>query len=248
MMQKTIWESTHLPHYASLKEDIRTDVLVIGGGMAGILCARLLTDAGVACVLVEAGRLCGGVSGRTTAKLTVQHGLVYHKLLHRFGAEATGAYLGMSLAERAALEQLDILKALCGVKERLIISYALADETGRALREGMTVLGTLVSWALEGSIVTADSMRARGYGTAKRQSFLIYHMDKQDWFLLAAELLLLGGVIASACLGQANAVYIPTLKVASLSWGAVLYGVYVSIPLLINLKEAIVWHISRSRI
>ena len=116
------------------------------------------------------------------------------------------------------------------------------------VREGMTVLGTLVSWALEGSIVTADSMRARGYGTAKRQSFLIYHMDKQDWFLLAAELLLLGGVIASACLGQANAVYIPTLKVASLSWGAVLYGVYVSIPLLINLKEAIVWHISRSRI
>lgn len=102
MMQKTIWESTHLPHYASLKEDIRTDVLVIGGGMAGILCARLLTDAGVDCVLVEAGRLCGGVSGRTTAKLTAQHGLIYHKLLHRFGAEATGAYLD---ANRQALRQ-----------------------------------------------------------------------------------------------------------------------------------------------
>jgi len=52
---------------------------------------------------------------------------------------ATGAYLGMSLAERAALEQLDILKALSGAKERLVISYALADETGRALREGSAV-------------------------------------------------------------------------------------------------------------
>lgn len=116
------------------------------------------------------------------------------------------------------------------------------------VREGVTVMGTLVSWALEGSIVTADSMRARGYGTAKRQSFLIYQMGKQDWILLVIEFLLLAGVIVSACLGQADAVYLPTLNVASLSWGAALYGVYVLIPLLINLKEAIVWHISRSGI
>ena len=54
-------------------------------------------------------------------------------------AEATGAYLGMSISERAALEQLDVLKALSGTKERLMISYALADETGRALREGSAV-------------------------------------------------------------------------------------------------------------
>ena len=54
-------------------------------------------------------------------------------------AAATGAYLGMSLSERAALEQLDILKTLCGAKERIILSYALADETGRALREGIAV-------------------------------------------------------------------------------------------------------------
>ena len=52
---------------------------------------------------------------------------------------ATGAYLGMSAAERAALAQLDTLKALSGVRERLIVSYALADETGRALREGEAV-------------------------------------------------------------------------------------------------------------
>jgi len=54
-------------------------------------------------------------------------------------ARATGAYLGMSQSERAALEELDILKALCGAKERLILSYALADEAGRALREGSAV-------------------------------------------------------------------------------------------------------------
>lgn len=54
---------------------------------------------------------------------------------------ATGAYLGMSAGERAALSQLDILKALTGCTGRLIVSYALADETGRALREGAAVTG-----------------------------------------------------------------------------------------------------------
>ncbi len=49
---------------------------------------------------------------------------------------ATGAYLGMTAAERASLSQLDELKALTGAREALCVSYALSDETGRALREG----------------------------------------------------------------------------------------------------------------
>lgn len=52
---------------------------------------------------------------------------------------ATGAYLGMTAAERAAMEQLDELKALSGARERVIVSYALSDETGRAQREGTAV-------------------------------------------------------------------------------------------------------------
>lgn len=54
-------------------------------------------------------------------------------------ARATGAYLGMSAGERAALSQLDELKALSGARERLVVSYSLADEAGRALREGTAV-------------------------------------------------------------------------------------------------------------
>ena len=54
-------------------------------------------------------------------------------------ADASGAYLGMSDAERAALAQLDELKALSGATRRVAVSYALADETGRALREGTAV-------------------------------------------------------------------------------------------------------------
>lgn len=54
-------------------------------------------------------------------------------------SDAAGVYLGMSPAQRAALAQLDELKTLTGCTERMIVSYALADETGRALREGAAV-------------------------------------------------------------------------------------------------------------
>lgn len=54
-------------------------------------------------------------------------------------SDAADVYLGMSPAQRAALAQLDELKTLTGCTERLIVSYALADETGRALREGAAV-------------------------------------------------------------------------------------------------------------
>jgi len=55
-------------------------------------------------------------------------------------ALATGAYLGMSPAERTALAQLDTLKALTCARSSLYLSYAMSDETGRALREGTAVL------------------------------------------------------------------------------------------------------------
>lgn len=71
----------------------KTDVLIIGGGMAGILCAHRLKKAGVDCILVEADHICGGITGDTTAKITLQHGLIYDKLLKKFGSGKAQLYL-----------------------------------------------------------------------------------------------------------------------------------------------------------
>lgn len=49
-------------------EGRRTDVLVIGGRMAGILCRAFLQQAGVDCVLAEADRLCASTTRATTAR------------------------------------------------------------------------------------------------------------------------------------------------------------------------------------
>ena len=120
--------------------------------------------------------------------------------------------------------------------------------TKEKLSDGMTVLGALTSWALEGSVVTGDSMRSRGYGTAKRSSFMIYRMSITDWTLLIVIPSLLALVIAAACLGQMAATYMPEFYISPPSWGIVPYGIYLLIPIALHTKEAIQWHISRSKI
>lgn len=93
---RSLWQSTaKLPRFPSLHGDIHTDVLIIGGGMAGLLTAYFLRQRGVDCVLVEKDRICGGTTGFTTAKITAQHGLIYHKLLQKFGIEAAKGYLAV---------------------------------------------------------------------------------------------------------------------------------------------------------
>ena len=94
-IEKTsVWtETAERISFDSLKENKRTDVLIIGGGITGILCAYMLKNAGIDCILVEADRICNGITKNTTAKITLGHGLLYDKLIKRFGQEKAKLYL-----------------------------------------------------------------------------------------------------------------------------------------------------------
>ncbi len=105
---ESVWlDGAALPHYPQLRGEITTDVLIIGGGMAGILCAYELKRLGVDVCLVEASRLGQCITKNTTAKLTAQHGMIYRKLFRQFGLEKTRLYLE---ANQAALRR---MQALC---------------------------------------------------------------------------------------------------------------------------------------
>ena len=95
---ESIWLDTELPHFPPLWGEVHTDVLIIGGGMAGLCCAHALQEAGISCVVVEKSRLAGGNTRNTTAKITAQHGLCFDKLLRRFGTELAQAYLQANLS------------------------------------------------------------------------------------------------------------------------------------------------------
>ena len=137
---------------------------------------------------------------------------------------------------------------IIGARKSIGKGASEAASTKEKVKDGMTVLGTLTSWALEGSVVTGDSMRARGYGSAKRTSFMIYRMTVADWWLLVVMAVLVTLTILAAVWGQMTATFTPKLQIAATSWGIVAYTAYLLIPTALSIKEAIQWHISRSRI
>ena len=139
-------------------------------------------------------------------------------------------------------------KQIIGVRKSIGKGAGEAATAREKLKSGINVLDALTSWALEGSIVTGDSMRARGYGTAKRTSFMIYRMTPTDWLWAGVMLGLLGLTVTAACLGQFSAEFVPEIHLAKPSWGLATYTCYLLIPTALHIKEAIQWHISRLRI
>lgn len=90
----SIWSAySEFKSFPTLDGDKKTDVLVIGGGIAGILCAYKLKQRGVNCIVLEADKICRGVTQNTTAKITSQHGFIYDKLIKNFGEEKALMYL-----------------------------------------------------------------------------------------------------------------------------------------------------------
>ena len=90
---KSIWSQTcRLRQREALPGDMKTDIAVIGAGMAGILVASALQEAGRRVVVLEAERIAGGQTRNTTAKLTCQHGLLYEKLIRTLGEEKARQY------------------------------------------------------------------------------------------------------------------------------------------------------------
>lgn len=103
----SIWKRTEeLPRFPTLKKNLKTEVLIIGGGMAGILTAYRLHQEGIPYILVEKGRIGGGVTENTTAKITVQHGLIYQKLVKNAGVDGARMYLD---ANQRAFDRFDEL-------------------------------------------------------------------------------------------------------------------------------------------
>ena len=133
---KSLWMATaSAPRFDKLDGDIKTDVLIIGGGMAGVLCAYMLKEAGVDCILCESDRIFSGVTGNTTAKITYQHGLIYDSLIRRFGIETAALYLQ---AGRNAVDKYERLskKILCDFEpcDSYVYSLSNRDKIEREVR------------------------------------------------------------------------------------------------------------------
>lgn len=94
----SLWQDTaRLPSFPWLTEDTQTEVLVLGGGLVGVLCAWRLHRAGIPCLLCEGETIGCGTTGRTTAVVSAQHDTLYADLIRDKGEAAARAYLEANL-------------------------------------------------------------------------------------------------------------------------------------------------------
>ncbi len=126
--------------FPTLEGNTDVDVLIVGGGIAGIMIAYELTLRGVQCIVVESGKICSGVTKNTTAKLTVGHGLLYDSLIKKYGKENAGRYLGI---QTEALDKLKALAAGCDCDYKGAPSYVYSLNDRAAIEVEVLALNSL---------------------------------------------------------------------------------------------------------
>ena len=92
-------ETTH----PQLDRDLSVDVAIVGGGMLGISAAVMLKRQGATVAVLEGGRIAGGVTAYTTAKVSSSHGVHYSQVASSFGEKEARQY---AQAQEAALERM----------------------------------------------------------------------------------------------------------------------------------------------
>lgn len=132
--------------YPALSEDIKADVVIVGGGIAGITCAYLLSKEGLSVAVLEAGRIARGTTGHTTAKVTSQHNLIYNKLIRQMGSEMAQQYADANETAIREIKALtENLKIDCDFVSQSAFLFTesdeflqeLHDETDAAIRLGL---------------------------------------------------------------------------------------------------------------
>lgn len=130
------------------------------------------------------------------------------------------------------------------------------DEKGfiGKIRQFGKEVSILVSWSLESSIESADSMAARGYGLKGRTSYNLFKIRTADIITLLLSMLLGGVTITSYAAGVNKLYYYPVIRVVESSpkWlelaGYVSFIALLAMPLAIDLIGELRWKKSRSTI
>lgn len=147
-MPDSLWKDTvTLPSYGTLEHDETTDILIIGGGMAGILCAYFLQQAGARYLLCEANTIASGTTAKTTAVLSAQHDILYKDLIKKFGRSKAQLYLQANLEALAEYQKLSAAID-CDYEEKPSYIYSTRDKKDefRQEAEALHTLGVAAEY------------------------------------------------------------------------------------------------------
>lgn len=126
---ESIWSKhTKISSRPPLTKNIRTQAAVIGGGLTGVLLAHHLEKHGMETVILEADRIGQGQTRNTTAKITIQHGLLYSRLAAQLGIQQARQYADAGQQAIAAYRTMIKEKQIeCGFQDAPAYLYTLKD-------------------------------------------------------------------------------------------------------------------------
>ncbi|MGH8927970.1 MAG: FAD-dependent oxidoreductase [Acidimicrobiia bacterium] len=129
-LNPSLWVSTSdSPAYPTLDRDVIVDVVVVGSGITGLSTARILTGRGMRVALIEARKLCRGVTGYTTAKVTALHSAIYSTLSQKWDDETAAVYAAANQAAIAQIRELADADGIdCDLQEASAYTYAESEE------------------------------------------------------------------------------------------------------------------------
>lgn len=122
----------------------------------------------------------------------------------------------------------------------------------KRIRSGTNILSTLVSVSLEGTVDTADSMRARGYQLKGKTNYNTFVYTPRDLILLGLTILMDIFFCIIIISGIYKFEFYPRMTEISFSYGSIivlfLYALLMGMPMFINIVEEIRWKLSRLKI
>lgn len=113
-------------------------------------------------------------------------------------------------------------------------------------KHGLSILSALITWGLESSVATADSMRSRGHGLVRRTTYSRYRFDKRDILISVILAIGIGFVGIAASFKAVYFSFYPFIK--QNQWDVlaiacvIVYSIILLLPIILNLGELAAWH------
>lgn len=122
----------------------------------------------------------------------------------------------------------------------------------KRIRNAVTCFSVVVTWSMENALETADSMKSRGYGTARRTAYSNYRFEERDktalCFLISCGLFLLCGGISGGLYWR----YFPSIRGMLTSPLTIMlemvFLILCIMPVYIDRREAAIWKSLQSNI
>lgn len=120
------------------------------------------------------------------------------------------------------------------------------------LRSSSSVFMAMISWSLENSMDTSDSMKARGYGLKGRTTFTLFRLYSDDIVLMTLCVSLMAITFTGIATGLTDFHYYPYISNLNRSPSAIIiyiaFGTISFLPFVIEVKEALAWKYYISKI